>query len=49
MSTAELDRSTLDGKDREELHAIAGAMGVKAPDAHAQGRADRRDPRRRDR
>jgi transcription termination factor Rho len=26
-----LDRSLLDGKDREELHAIAGAMGVKAP------------------
>ncbi|HEV3451233.1 MAG TPA: transcription termination factor Rho [Acidimicrobiia bacterium] len=31
MSTQELDRSMLDGKDREELHAIAGAMGVKAP------------------
>ncbi|HEV2310616.1 MAG TPA: transcription termination factor Rho [Acidimicrobiia bacterium] len=31
MSTQELDRSVLDGKDREELHAIAGAMGVKAP------------------
>ena len=31
MSTAELDRSMLDGKDREELHAIAGAMGVNAP------------------
>ncbi|HEY8216527.1 MAG TPA: transcription termination factor Rho [Acidimicrobiia bacterium] len=31
MSTTELDRSTLDGKDREQLHAIAGAMGVKAP------------------
>ncbi|MBM3671120.1 MAG: transcription termination factor Rho [Actinobacteria bacterium] len=31
MSTAEIDRSTLDGKDREELHAIAGAMGVNAP------------------
>jgi transcription termination factor Rho len=31
MSTAELDRSTLDTKDREQLHAIAGAMGVKAP------------------
>jgi transcription termination factor Rho len=30
MSTQELDRSMLDGKDREELHAIAGAMGVKA-------------------
>jgi len=30
MSTAELDRSRLDGKDREELHAIASAMGVKA-------------------
>jgi transcription termination factor Rho len=31
MSTTELDRSVLDGKDRDELHAIAGAMGVKAP------------------
>jgi transcription termination factor Rho len=31
MSPAELDRSTLDGKDREQLHAIAGAIGVKAP------------------
>jgi transcription termination factor Rho len=31
MSTAEVDRSTLDAKDRDELHAIAGAMGVKAP------------------
>ncbi len=31
MSTQELDRSMLDGKDREELHAIASAMGVKAP------------------
>ena len=31
MSTQELDRSMLDSKDREELHAIAGAMGVKAP------------------
>lgn len=31
MSTAEVDRSALDGKDREELHAIAGAMGVNAP------------------
>jgi transcription termination factor Rho len=31
MSTQELDRSMLDGKDREELHAIAGAIGVKAP------------------
>ena len=31
MSTQELERSMLDGKDREELHAIAGAMGVKAP------------------
>ena len=31
MSTTELDRSMLDGKDREELHAIAGAVGVKAP------------------
>jgi hypothetical protein len=26
----ELERSVLDGKDREELHAIAGAMGVRA-------------------
>ncbi len=31
MSPDELDRSTLDGKDREQLHAIAGAIGVKAP------------------
>ena len=31
MSTAELDRSMLDGKDREELHAIAAAVGVRAP------------------
>ena len=31
MGTTELDRSMLDGKDREELHAIAGAVGVKAP------------------
>ena len=31
MSTQELDRSVLDGKDREELHAIAAAVGVKAP------------------
>jgi len=31
MSTTELDRSMLEGKDREELHAIAGAVGVKAP------------------
>ncbi len=31
MSPADLDRSTLDGKDREQLHAIAGAIGVKAP------------------
>ncbi len=30
MSENELDRSVLDGKDREELHAIAGAMGVRA-------------------
>ena len=29
--TTELDRSVLDGKDRDELHAIASAMGVKAP------------------
>ena len=28
MSTADLDRSSLDGKDREELSAIAGAAGV---------------------
>ena len=26
----ELDRSILDSKDREQLHAIAGAMGVRA-------------------
>ncbi len=26
----ELERSVLDGKDREQLHAIAGAMGVRA-------------------
>ena len=26
----QLERSMLDGKDREELHAIAGAMGVKS-------------------
>jgi len=31
MSTTDLDRSTLDSKDREQLHAIASAMGVKAP------------------
>jgi len=31
MSPADLDRSTLDGKDREQLHVIAGAIGVKAP------------------
>ena len=30
MSENELDRSVLDTKDREELHAIAGAMGVRA-------------------
>src|SRR3989442_6204549 len=30
MSKNELDRSVLDSKDREELHAIAGAMGVRA-------------------
>jgi transcription termination factor Rho len=30
MSDQELDRSVLDGKDREELHQIAGAMGVNA-------------------
>jgi transcription termination factor Rho len=28
-SDQQLERSMLDGKDREELHAIAGAMGVK--------------------
>src|SRR5688500_16444660 len=27
----ELERSVLDGKDREQLHEIAGAMGVSAP------------------
>jgi transcription termination factor Rho len=37
MSTQELDRSKLDGKDREELHAIAGAMGVKAPTRMRKG------------
>ncbi|MFZ4515827.1 MAG: transcription termination factor Rho [Acidimicrobiia bacterium] len=30
MSPEKLDRSVLDTKDREELHAIAGALGVKA-------------------
>ena len=30
MSDQALDRSVLDGKDREELHQIAGAMGVQA-------------------
>jgi transcription termination factor Rho len=30
MSDQKLDRSVLDGKDREELHQIAGAMGVNA-------------------
>jgi transcription termination factor Rho len=30
MSEQELDRSVLDSKDREELHQIAGAMGVNA-------------------
>src|SRR5918996_414890 len=30
MSENELDRTVLDSKDREELHAIAGAMGVRA-------------------
>jgi transcription termination factor Rho len=29
MSEQQLERSMLDGKDREELHAIAGAMGVR--------------------
>jgi transcription termination factor Rho len=37
MSTQELDRSMLDAKDREELHAIAGAMGVKAPTRMRKG------------
>ncbi len=37
MSTAELDRSMLDTKDRDELHAIAGAMGVKAPTRMRKG------------
>src|SRR5687767_8143837 len=31
MATEQLDRAVLDGKDREQLHAIAGAIGVKAP------------------
>ncbi|HEU5301857.1 MAG TPA: Rho termination factor N-terminal domain-containing protein, partial [Acidimicrobiia bacterium] len=31
MSATEIDRSALHGKDREQLHAIAGAIGVKAP------------------
>src|SRR3989442_2361642 len=30
MSDTDLDRSVLDTKDREELHQIAGAMGVNA-------------------
>lgn len=30
MST-DLDRSMLEAKNREELHAIAGAVGVEAP------------------
>jgi transcription termination factor Rho len=30
MSEQELDRTVLDTKDREQLHAIAGAMGVRA-------------------
>ncbi len=30
MSDQELDRTVLDSKDREELHQIAGAMGVRA-------------------
>src|SRR4051812_32735833 len=29
MAEQQLERSMLDGKDREQLHAIAGAMGVK--------------------
>jgi len=31
MSTPELDRSALDGKDREQLSTIAGSMGVNVP------------------
>src|SRR5258707_15182472 len=30
MSTTELERSVLDGKDRDELQAIAAAVGVRA-------------------
>jgi transcription termination factor Rho len=30
MPEEQLERSVLDGKDREQLHAIAGAMGVRA-------------------
>ena len=30
MAEEQLERSVLDGKDREQLHAIAGAMGVRA-------------------
>src|SRR5918994_256855 len=30
MKEEQLERSVLDGKDREQLHAIAGAMGVRA-------------------
>jgi transcription termination factor Rho len=29
MAEQQLERSMLDGKDREQLHAIAGAMGIK--------------------
>ncbi len=45
MSTTELDRSMLDGKDREELHAIAGAVGVKAPTRMRKADLVERDPR----
>ena len=47
MSTTELDRSMLDGKDREELHAIAGAMGVKGPPACARPTSSTRSSPRR--
>src|ERR671910_794035 len=30
MKEEQLERSVLDGKDREQLHEIAGAMGVRA-------------------
>src|SRR5258708_38629256 len=38
MSEQQLERSMLDGKDREELHAIAGAMGVRG--VPRMGKAD---------